>query len=162
MNRQTLVNGLRHGVVFVLLILAGCKTIQYVPVTHTEYITVRDSVAIHDTTIQYHLEREYIERYATDTLHLETNYSSFVAFTDTTVGKLSGKAWNKEKIVEIKTQWKERLVYRDSIVTKEVPVPVEVVKEVRHTPKFWKFFGVIGLLSVIAGVVLILRKLHVI
>lgn len=162
MNRQTLVNGLRHGVVFVLLILAGCKTIQYVPVTHTEYITVRDSVAIHDTTIQYRLEREYIERYATDTLFLDTRYSEFVAYTDTTVGKLSGKAWNKEKIVEIPTQWKEHIVYRDSIVYQEKPYPVEVVKEVRHTPKFWKFFGLIGMLTVIAGAVLILRKFHII
>ena len=54
MKGQTLVNGRRFLVVFIALILAGCKTIQYVPVEHTKYVTVRDTTILHktDTLVQ--------------------------------------------------------------------------------------------------------------
>ena len=39
-------------------------------------------------------------------------------------------------------KWKERIVYRDSIEKVEVPVPVEVTKEVTKYPKtYWWFMG---------------------
>lgn len=141
------------------VVFTACSKKIYIPVEHTEYVHITDSVAVHDTTIQYRLEKEYIEKYATDTLKLETAYSNFVAFQDTLSGKLSGKAWNKQKIVEIPTQFKERVVYRDSI--SKVEVPVEVEKPVPYTPRLWKFFGWLGILSLVAGVLLILRKLGI-
>lgn len=128
-----------------LLVFAACRTV-YVPVKETEYVHIKDSVAVHDTTIAYQIEKEYIERYATDTLRLETNYSNFVAFQDTTVGKLSGMAWNKSKTVEVPVQWKERIVYRDSISVKEVPVEVE--KPVPYVPLFWRICSVFGIAAV--------------
>lgn len=131
------------------LVFAACSPrIVYVPVKDTEYVTVKDTTIIRDTTIQYRIEREYIERYADDTLRMETSYSNFVAFADTSTGKLSGKAWNKDKNVEIPTQYKERLVYRDSIVTKEIPVPVEVEKKVPYVPWLWRALSVIGILAI--------------
>ena len=74
------------------VVFTACSKKIYIPVEHTEYVHITDSVAVHDTTIQYRLEKEYIEKYATDTLKLETAYSNFVAFQDTLSGKLSGKA----------------------------------------------------------------------
>ena len=159
MNRQILVY-----FCLLALVISGCKTIEYIPVNHTEYITVRDTTVLRDTTIKYKIEKQYVRDYTglLDELVLETDYAIARAHVDTTAAKLSGSIENKEKTVEIKTQWKERLVYRDSIITKEVPVEVEVEKIVKVVPRFWKFFGLIGMLTVIAGVVLILRKFHII
>ena len=58
---------------YFLAFFTGCKTI-YVPVEHTEYVTVRDSVYLKDTTVQYKVEKEYVKDYSDllDTLHLET------------------------------------------------------------------------------------------
>ena len=125
---------------FVVAFFAACTTIKYIPVKETEYVTIKDSVYFRDTTIKYQVEKEYVERYATDTLRLETAYSRFIAFQDTTIGKLSGKAWNKSKTIEIPTQWKEKIVYRDSVVTKEIPI--EVVKEIKTTPR-WAWYSLI-------------------
>ena len=130
-------------------VVFGCTTIKYVPVKETEYVTVRDSVAVHDTTIAYQIEKEYIEKYSKDTLRLETNYSNFVAYQDTLSGLLSGKAWNKNKSVEIPTQWKEKIVYRDSVVTQEVPI--EVVKEVKTTPR-WAWYSLIFSIICVFGI----------
>lgn len=144
----------------VSIIFTGCKTV-YVPVKETEYVHVHDSVAVHDTTVQFQLQKEYIERYATDTLRLETTYSEFTAFHDTLSRKLAGIAKNKDKTVLFATQWKERIVVRDSIQRLEVPVPVEVEKRVPYVPFFWKLFSVIGILATAVVTVLILRKFHV-
>lgn len=144
------------------LILAGCKTIQYIPVETIKEVYVRDSVAVHDTTIQYQIEKQYVRDYTglLDELVLETDYAIARAHVDTAAAKLSGSIENKGKTVEIKTQWKERLVYRDSIITKEVPVEVEVEKIVKVVPFFWKFLSVIGLIALayIALRLLVFRK----
>ena len=138
----------------------GCSVIKEVPVVHTEYVHTIDSVYVKDTTIQYRIEKEYVKEYAKDTLRLETNYSEFTAFQDSTTGMLAGTAKNKEKLIDIPISVKEKVVVRDSVVYKEVPVKVEV--PVKYTPKIWKILGWIGILSLVAGVLLILRKFGVI
>lgn len=117
------------------LMMIGCKTI-YVPVEHTEYVTVRDSVYLRDTTIQYKVEKEYIKDYTglLDTLNLETGMAEAKAWVDTSKNVLAGEIKNKENVIDIPVQVKEKVITRDSVVYKEVPVPVEVVKEVH--PKY--------------------------
>ena len=44
--------------------------------------------------------------------------------------------------------YKEKIVYRDSLITKEIPVPVEVEKKVPFVPFPWKFLSVIGILAI--------------
>ncbi len=137
------------------LMMIGCKTV-YVPIERTEYVTVKDSVYFRDTVVQYKVEKEYIKDYTglLDTLEMETSYSNFVAWVDTSAAKLSGIARNKEKTVDIPVQVKEKVVVRDSVVYKEVPVPVEVVKEVH--PKYelalWGYlvFSLIVMVLIIA------------
>ena len=146
-------------VFFTALINSGCK-VQYVPVETIKEVHTIDSVYLRDTTIQYRIEKEYVKEYAKDTLRLETNYSEFTAFQDTTTGMLAGTAKNKEKLIDIPISVKEKVVVRDSVVYKEVPVRVEV--PVKYTPKIWKILGWIGILSLVAGVLLILRKFGVI
>lgn len=135
---------------FLLPLVFSCKTV-YIPVAEKEYVTVRDSVYLRDTTVQYKVEKEYVKDYTglLDTLRMETSYSSFAAWVDTSAAKLSGIAQNKEKIVDIPVQVKEKVTVRDSIVYKEVPVEVEVVKTVH--PKYeawlwaWLIFSLLGL-----------------
>ena len=139
---------------------ASCSVIKEVPVVHTEYVHTIDSVYVKDTTIQYRIEKEYVKEYAKDTLRLETNYSEFTAYQDTLSGLLAGTAKNKEKLIDIPISVKEKVVVRDSVVYKEVPVRVEV--PVKYTPKIWKILGWVGILSLAAGVLLILRKFGII
>lgn len=147
------------AVFFAALINVGCK-VQYVPIETIKEVHTIDSVYLRDTTIQYRIEKEYVKEYAKDTLRLETNYSEFTAFQDSATGMLAGTAKNKEKLIDIPTSVKEKVVVRDSVVYKEVPVEVE--KPVPFVPKIWKILGWIGILSLVAGVLLILRKFGVI
>lgn len=135
-----------------LLVFSGCK-VQYVPVEHTEYVTVRDSVYLRDTTIQYKIEKEYVRDYTglLDTLDMETSYASAKAWIDTSRATLSGEIRNKENVINIPVQVKEKVTVRDSIVYQDRPVPVEVEKVVH--PKYeWGLWGyvVLTLLAFIA------------
>ena len=123
------------------LLLVGCSTIKYIP-THEETIIHQvDSIAWHDSTVFHHIYHEHYKDYTgpKDTLNLETAYSRFKAWNDSTSNTLKGEAINKADSIPVKTKWKEKIVYKDSLVTKEIPVPVEVVKEVKYIPGFCKF-----------------------
>lgn len=137
--------------ILVLLFLSGCKTIQYIPVEHTEYVTVRDSVYLRDTTIQFKIVKEYVKDYTDllDTLHLETGLAEARAWVDTSKNVLAGEIKNKDKTVDVPVQVKERVVVRDSIVYQDRPVPVEVEKVVHPGyEKYlwgWLVLSVVGL-----------------
>ena len=135
--------------VVAMILCLGCSTIKYIPVKETEYVTIKDSVYFRDTTIQYQIEKEYVKEYANDTLRLSTKYSDFTAFQDTLSGLLSGYAKNNENLINIPISVKEKIVYKDSIVTKEVPVPVEVEKVVRKVPWYAKILSGFGILFLI-------------
>ena len=127
-----------------------CKQIKEETIVH--YI---DSTRWHDSTVVSYLTKErYVDIVKPlDTLNLETTYAKAQAYLDTTFQALRGSIENKSD-VPVKTQikWKERIVYKDSIVTKEVPV--EVIKEVVKYPKtYWWFMGI----SIAALVYIILK-----
>ena len=72
-----------------------------------------------------------------DTLDMETSLAKAKAYIDLNTHMLRGEMWNKPQ-VKIKVEYRERYVYRDSIETKEVPVPYEVVVEKTKYPAlFW-------------------------
>ena len=146
-----------------VLIIAACSTVKYVPVKETEYVTVRDTTVLRDTTIQYQIEKEYVRDYTglLDTLRLSTGLAEAESYVDTTNNVLTGSIRNKDKTLNIPTQYKERTVYRDSIVYKEVPVPVEVTKEVRYIPWWAKVLSWIGGLSLAAAIIYILLKIGI-
>ena len=56
------------------------------------------------------------------------------AWVDSSKAVLAGSIKNKDKVIDIPVQVKEKVAVRDSIVYKDVPVPVEVVKTVH--PKY--------------------------
>ena len=121
---------------FVLVL--SCGITKPTPGTNSQ-VNVRDSVVVHkvDSIVVIPVERvvDVVAQY--DTLTLETNKAKATAYVDTTLHVLKGKIENKSG-VEYKYIYKDKIVYRDSITVKEVPVPYEVVKEVTKIPKaFW-------------------------
>lgn len=134
----------------IAVLFSACGTIQYVPVETIKEVHVKDTTVLHDTTIQYKIEKEYVRDYTglLDELVLETDYAIAKAHIDTAAEKLTGSIENKDKALNIPTQYKERLVYRDTVITKEKVVPVEVEKKVPFVPFFWKFLSVIGILAI--------------
>lgn len=136
----------------IMMLLPGCR-IQYVPVKETEYVTMRDSVYLRDTTIQYRVEKEYVRDFTgmLDTLKLSTGMAEAKAWVDTSKAVLAGSIKNKDKVIDIPVQVKEKIVYKDSLVYKDVPVPVEVEKVV-HPGYEWGLwlYVVLTLLAFIA------------
>lgn len=155
--RRSLVNSRRFFIVFGLLAVffTACTTIKYIPVKETEYVTVRDSVYFRDTLVRVELEKARLSDFCdlTDTLVLSTDLARSTAYLDSTSGKLKGTLENIKKYVEKPVQIKEKIVYRDSVTTKEIPVPVEVEKIVKKTPLLTKIFAWIGFaaLMLLAG-----------
>ena len=97
-----------------------------------------------DTTIFVEVPVEVIREVVPelDTLRMETSLSTSTSYLDTATRTLKGELKNKiepiEKIVYLPS--KEHIVYRDSIITKEVPVEVKIEKKI--IPK-WCWYSVI-------------------
>lgn len=131
-------------VILSLLLLVGCGNIRYIETkeqTITHYV---DSIAWHDSTIYHHIYHEHYKDYTgpKDTLNLETTYSRFKAWNDSTSNTLKGEAVNKEDSIPVKIKWKEKVIQKDSLIYVEKPVPVEVEKKIKYIPKFfWFAFG---------------------
>ena len=148
-----------------LLLTLGCgvtkKTIQIDRITETHYV---DSTRWHDSTIYYIVPIERYRDYTSllDTLKLETSLAKAEAYVDTTNNTLKGSIENKEDSIKTVIKWKEHIVYRDSIEKVEVPVPVEVVKEVTKYPKtYWWFMGFTLLTGIYFGLKVFLKvKFH--
>ena len=144
-------------IVFGLLavVFAACspKIIQ-VPVVHTEYVTVRDTTVLHRTDTLVQVPEVSLADYinVADTLRLEAPYATSTAWVDTTLGILKGRLVQGGKL-PVQVVEKERVVYRDSVVIQEKPVPVEVEKIVKKTPLLTKIMAWIGFafLLLIAG-----------
>lgn len=132
--------------VLVAVFFTACKTIKYVPIKEVEYVTVRDSVYYRDTLVQVELQKARLSDFVNvgDTLVLQTDLARSTAYLDTTSGTLKGTLENIKPYVEKNVPLKEKIVYRDSIRDREVPVPVEVEKIVKKTPLLTKILAWIG------------------
>lgn len=139
----------------VLCVLSGCKVIKYVPIKETEYVHIKDSVYFRDTTIQYKIEKQFVRDYTglLDTLRMQTDYAESEAYIDTTSNMLVGSMRNKNRNIEIPAQLKERIVYKDSIRDREVPVLVEVEKKVHYPYEKWLWVWAI-LATVFVGLII--------
>ena len=88
--------------------------------------------------------------------HLETSVAESDAEIDS-LGMLHHTLVNKKDSIKTKIQYVDRIVYRDSIETKEVPVEVEV--PVRYIPKFHQFTFILFCIFVLSVIVKLLIKL---
>lgn len=117
-----------------LLMVLGCGTVRPVPVQTTTNVqtVVRDSVRLKDSTIYVQVP---VERYVDvvplyDTLRLETELAHAEAYVDTLTHTLKGNLENRKEPIKTVIKYQDRKVEirKDSIIVKEVPVEVEVVK----------------------------------
>lgn len=132
-----------------LLILSSCAT------TYKARIEYRDTTIVRLDTVKIPLPKEIISEVSfSDTSHLETSLAVSDAWIDSTK-RLRHTLANKDSL---KTQvlYKERIVYRDSIITKEVPVIEQ--KVLYKTPKwvYWSL-GLNVLILVLFGLKIALK-----
>ena len=151
---QTFAYGLRRwqsGAVMLLLAaalsLGGCKTLQYVPIQTVTQVEIKDSTVFHIKDSVRITERSRWKDYGglLDTLKIRGNRSEMRAWTDTTNNILNGSLEEDPQEEKTRIVYRDRWKTRDSLVFKEVPVPVEVTKEVKVIPKFWRIMGILGI-----------------
>ena len=142
------------------VMLIGCATIRTVPVKTETVFNYIDSLVIKDSVRVVELPVERIKDIVPiyDTLELETSLATSKTWLDTTFHTLRGEIRNKPK-AKISTPYEEHIVYRDSIVTKEVPV--EVVKEVKTHYGYEKWLWGYVIVSLLAIAIYILLKKNV-
>ena len=148
-----------------ILLLASCSTVKYVPVSDSENIHKVDSTIIQyrDTTIFVEVPVEVIREVVPelDTLRMETSLSTSTSYLDTATRTLKGELKNKIEPIDKKVSLpsKEHIVYRDSIVTKEVPIEVQIEKKI--IPKWCWYsviFNVIVLFYILFSIYLTFKK----
>ena len=129
---------MRRALVYIALglLVFGCGIIKKVEVEHRVETHFVDSTIWHVDTNYFDVPREVYRDYTglLDTLNLETGVAKAWAAIDTNKMMLSGEIENKPVKLEKEYVWKEKIIYKDSLVYQEVPVEIEVVKET--TPKW--------------------------
>ena len=113
--------------------ICSCRTIQVVPEIHTEYV--------HDTIREQRVDSVWQDRWHTEYVKGDTVYVK-----DST-SRVQVKTDDKVKVVEV--------AVHDSI-----PYPVEVVREVKVVPPFYKWCAGIVILGLIGLVIWIAVKLR--
>lgn len=134
--------------ILLALLVASCKTIQYVPVETIKEVKVHDTTVLHRTDTLVQVPEVSISDFIDlkDTLIMRGTLSEARSWVDSTAMVLKGRLVQTGKI-PVQIVEKERVVYRDSLVKQEIPVPFEVEKRVPYVPFFWKLFSVIGILA---------------
>lgn len=134
--------------------LGGCGTIKHVPITDKNNIVLRDSVIFRDSTrvidsiIYVQIPREKVMDFISqiDTSKLETSVAKSFAYVDTTSLMIIHSLENKDAVLQKEIVYKDRyiteekIVYRDSIQIKEIPVEVEVEKT-KYPKTYWWLLG---------------------
>ena len=137
--------------VLVALVFTACSPkIVYVPTNTDTHIEHRDSVIYKVDTLKINVPVETVKEVVPprDTLKMETSVAEARAWVDTTTNTLKGEMKNKKTALsQPQVVSKEKIQYRDSLITKEIPVPYEVEKKVPYVPLFWKIMSVIGILA---------------
>lgn len=141
-------------VIFILLVLVSCGPIRHLPSETVR--TVHDSIYVERIdTVQIELLKEVVMAIEMDSSHLETKYAESTALIDTN-GYLRHTLRNKDVRIPVQVVNKEVIVYKDSIVYKEVPIEVE--KQIVKAPKSYWFLMVWFVVSMVM-IVLRVKKI---
>ena len=117
-------------------LLIGCSTPKYLPSSNMRIVS-KDSLIVHTELVSIALPLEsHTIVTPTKKSHLETSVAESDAEIDS-LGLLHHTLVIKKDTLKSKIQYIDRISYRDSIQTKEVPVEVE--KKVPYIPKFYQF-----------------------
>lgn len=124
-----------------LLVFTSCASIKEVPVQTVETVVYRDSLIYIRDTLRIEVPKEVVKEVIPqiDTSYLKTSLAESIAYIDTLERKLHHTLTQKGEI-KIKYDTIVKVEYVDRIITKEVPVEVEVIKYQRDT-FFWVLLG---------------------
>ena len=142
----------------ICLILAfyGCSTQKYLPSSNIKIVS-KDSLVVHTELISVALPLEsHTIVTPTKKSHLETSVAESDASIDT-LGMLHHTLVNKKDSIKTKIQYVDKIVYRDSVEVREVPVEKPVL--VRYIPKFYKFTFALFWMFMLIVVIRLLIKL---
>ena len=121
-----------------VLFLGGCKPKQTIVEREKVVYVHSDSTVYKDSVVYVPVEAYKDYSRLDDTLILETSLATAKAWNDTNDWMLKGCIKNKQSVI-YKYIEVERIVTKDSIVEKEVPVPYEVEVIKTHIPT-WSWF----------------------
>ena len=136
-------------------LISGCSSPRYISSSNMRIVS-KDSLVVHTELISVALPLESHSIITKSKSHLETSLAESDAEIDS-LGLLHHTLVNKKDSIKTKIQYVDRISYRDSIQTKEVPVEVKV--PVPYIPKFFKFTFILFWIFVLFIVVKLLIKL---
>ena len=136
-------------------LISGCSSPRYISSSNMRIVS-KDSLIVRTELISVALPLESHSIITKSKSHLETSVAESDAEIDS-LGLLHHTLVNKKDSIKTKIQYVDRISYRDSIQTKEVPVEVKV--PVPYIPKFYQFTFMLFWIFVLFIVVKLLIKL---
>lgn len=136
-------------------LISGCSSPRYISSSNIKIVS-KDSLVIHTELISVALPLESHSIITKKKSHLETSVATSDAEIDS-LGLLHHTLANKKDSLKREIQYVDKIVYRDSIITKEVPVEVKV--PIRYIPKFYQFTFILFWIIVLFIIVKLLIKL---
>ena len=136
-------------------LISGCSSPRYISSSNMRIVS-KDSLVVHTKLVSVALPLESHSIITKKKSHLETSLAESDAEIDS-LGLLHHTLVNKKDSISTKIQYVDKIVYRDSIQTKEVPVEVKV--PVPYIPKFYQFTFILFWIFVLFIIVKIFIKL---
>ena len=137
-------------------LISGCSSPRYISSSNMRIVS-KDSLVINTKLVSVAIP---IENHSivtpTKKSHLETSVAESDASIDS-LGLLHHTLVNKKDSLKREIKYIDKISYRDSIVTKEVPVEIKV--PVRYIPKFYQFTFMLFWIFVLFIVIKLLIKL---
>lgn len=128
-------------IIILTFILLGCGTTKQIPVQTVEKIIYKDTIITIKDTLKIEVPKEIVKEVVPqiDTSYIKTSLAESTAYLDTTQRKLV-HTLKQIGVLKVKYDTIISVQYVDRIITKDVPVEVEVIKYKRDT-FFWVLLG---------------------
>ena len=136
-------------------LLIGCSAPKYLASSNIKIVS-KDSLVIQTKLVSVALPLESHSIITKSKSHLETSVAESDAEIDS-LGLLHHTLVNKKDSIKTKIQYVDKIVYRDSVEVREVPVEKPV--PVPYIPKFYQFTFILFWIFVLFIVVKLLIKL---
>ena len=138
-------------------LISGCSSPRYIS-SSSQRIIAKDSLVIHTELVSIALPLESHSIITKKKSHLETSVATSDAEIDS-LGLLHHTLVNKKDSLKREIKYIDKIIYRDSIEIKEVPVEVKV--PIRYIPKFYQFTFMLFWTFVLFIVVKVIRKFRI-
>ena len=136
-------------------LISGCSSPRYISSSNMRIVS-KDSLIVRTELVSIALPLESHSIITKSKSHLETSLAESDAEIDS-LGLLHHTLVNKKDSLKSKIQYVDKIVYRDSVEVREVPVEVEV--KVPYIPKFYQFTFILFWIFVLFIVAKLLIKL---